>query len=198
MPEERTPDEDRLVALHEAGHVVVSAAVAGIPEEVTVEPGTGSNQGRTAATVHILDVESELLVRTAGAAAESLRGPERRRRLHMFLRTVPGRQCWSEIRWEINYLTRPTEPFEGKTFPPSCEDRDEAVDLVRIAFRKSRGLLEECEGLLLAVADRLQEERTLSEEELRDILPDDPWQEPGARVKKELHDERERLASDAA
>lgn len=201
MPEDRTPEEERLLALHEAGHAVAGAAVGSTPERVTVEPGDGDERGYegiAVAGVPAMDVEALLIVRTAGAAAESLWGPEPRRRLTTFLRTDAGRECWPEMRREIARLTEPEEVFEGETFPPVASDRDEAVDLVRAAFRHSRGMLEECEDLVIGLADRLLEERTLGEKEVRELLPGDLWQEPGSRVRGEFREEVERLTSGPA
>ena len=188
-----TAGEVRRIAYHEAGHVVVAAAV---PYPAEVRRVSIVARGRNAAHADLLprsdrtvltrsELLAEMAIAMAGAAAEELFTGESStasegdvERATSMARRFAGQYGMAEGVGRVRVLQKEAEVFLGRDYmaaqhlsPHTLEAVDAAVrELVEGATEVARQVLEAHTEQLEAIAQRLVEQESIDEAELTELL----------------------------
>jgi cell division protease FtsH len=192
-------DERRMVAVHEAGHAVVAAALGREVDRVSVvRRGTGLGHAAMMRDDRVLLKRSELLVRMAcalaGKAAEELVYGEPSTGAEADIEAATDLARNMAARWgmspgigSVRILGNDAEVFLGRDLaamqsvsPQTLDTLDAEIRiLVEDAERVARTTLTTARAHLVTVADRLEELETLEGSLLADLLAP---ARPGART----------------
>jgi cell division protease FtsH len=185
-----SPEERRMVAVHEAGHAVVAAALGRDVDRVSVvRRGTGLGHAAMAKDDRVLLRRSELLGRMAcalaGKAAEELVYGETSTGSEADIEAATGLARDMAARWgmsagigPVRILGNDAEVFLGRDLaamqsvsPQTLDTLDTEIRvLVEEADRVARTSLTTARQTLMTVADRLEELETLEGRQLAELL----------------------------